>query len=270
MNGGRSHVHKQVILVVEDDPRTRKLLRVTLEAKGYYVLEARDGRAAASIAARGMPGLILQDLVLPDAAGFELLRLLRTLPGGSQVPVVAISGMKPRLQEAFRARAGFDGMLLKPVEPTMLLRVVSQYLPSPVKAPEVVAGEPRVLLVDDNPQQRKLLRLSLKEWGFAGREASNVDEALAILRNESFDAVVCDVLMPDKDGFQMCSSIREEPALASLPVILLSASTPDDEDWSAAGRVGATLLLMGTPGFWGLREALVHALEAAARGAVAD
>jgi DNA-binding response OmpR family regulator len=55
MRRADTHVNKRVVLVIEDDPRTRKLLAVTLEAKGYYVLEARDARTAASIAAHGMP-----------------------------------------------------------------------------------------------------------------------------------------------------------------------------------------------------------------------
>ncbi|HEY8945566.1 MAG TPA: response regulator, partial [Polyangiaceae bacterium] len=78
------------ILIVEDNSVTRKMLRVTLEAEGYGVVEAPDARVALAAARRRMPELVLQDLILPDADGFELTRQLRALPGGDEVPIVAL------------------------------------------------------------------------------------------------------------------------------------------------------------------------------------
>src|SRR5207244_529717 len=75
------------VLVVEDNPATRKMLRVTLATEGYSVAEAGDGRSALAIAEARLPDLVLQDLILPDLDGFELLRRLRALPGGSELPI---------------------------------------------------------------------------------------------------------------------------------------------------------------------------------------
>jgi len=75
---------RQCVLVVDDNPLTRKVVRATLEAGGYVVREAQDGQSALAIMAHHSPAVILQDLLLPDMGGFELVtrqrkdELLRT------------------------------------------------------------------------------------------------------------------------------------------------------------------------------------------------
>jgi len=94
------------ILVVEDNPLTRKMLRITLETDGYSVTEAGDGRSALAALEQGVPALVLQDLILPDMNGFELIRQLRSR-GGSGIPILALSGFLSRVEEARGAEAVF-------------------------------------------------------------------------------------------------------------------------------------------------------------------
>jgi two-component system KDP operon response regulator KdpE len=99
------------ILVVDDEPAIRRLLRITLEAEGYAVLEARSGREAVDQVAAHRPELIILDLGLPDLDGFEVLRLLRERV---QTPIIVES---VREQEADKMRAldsGADDYLTKP------------------------------------------------------------------------------------------------------------------------------------------------------------
>ena len=70
-----------IILIVEDNPVTRKMVRAVLESERYTVLEAGDGQTALDLMARYRPDLVIQDLVLPDIDGFELVQRLRALPG---------------------------------------------------------------------------------------------------------------------------------------------------------------------------------------------
>jgi CheY-like chemotaxis protein len=122
-------------------------------------------------------------------------------------------------------------------------------------------GGMRVLVLDDNFMQRQLLSLHLKEWGFEPMPVATLEDALNTARARRVDAVVCDVLMPKCDGFTCCRQLRAEPALAGRPIVLVSAASADDDDWSAARAAGASAVLMGTPGFWGLREALLRSLS---------
>src|SRR6266849_272930 len=105
------------ILVVEDNPATRKMLRLALATEGYGVVEAADARAALKAAASRLPDLVLQDLILPDMDGLELLRRMRALPAGGELPILALSGFLSRLEEAPTDAGGFTALLVKPIEP---------------------------------------------------------------------------------------------------------------------------------------------------------
>src|ERR1700704_5755232 len=119
------------ILVVEDNPTTRKMLRVALATEGYGVIEAGDGRAALAAAEKTLPELVLQDLILPDMDGLELLRRLRALTGGKELPILALSGFLSRLEEAQADEEGFTALLVKPIEPSRLIEGIRVYLPQP-------------------------------------------------------------------------------------------------------------------------------------------
>jgi PAS domain S-box-containing protein len=244
------------VLVVEDNPLTRKMLRLTLESEGYLVSEAADGRAALAAVEQEKPALVLQDLVLPDMNGFELLRRLRQL-GGQATPIIALTGFLSRIEEARGAEVGFTALLLKPVEPSHLLEFIRPYLPSlPLATPP--AQGCRVLVVDDDQVQLKLTRLHLTQLGFEVMLASSSSEALRNARAQLPDVVLADVLMPDLDGFQLCFQIRKDPALCRLPVILASAWYETAADRELAWRVGANALLRKTPDLQGMPE-VIHA-----------
>mgnify|MGYP000979643049 FL=1 len=99
------------VLVIDDEPPIRKLLRMGLSTQGYAVLEAPNGKTALDLLAEA-PGLIILDLGLPDMAGLDLLRAIRTRNEG--VPIVVLSS---RGDEAGKVRAldlGADDYVTKP------------------------------------------------------------------------------------------------------------------------------------------------------------
>jgi CheY-like chemotaxis protein len=71
------------ILVVEDNPTTRKMFRLVIEGEGFVAIEAGTGASALERMASSAAQLVLMDMVLPDMSGFELAKRLRSLPGGS-------------------------------------------------------------------------------------------------------------------------------------------------------------------------------------------
>ena len=82
-----------------------------------------------------------------------------------------------------------------------------------------------VLIVDDEPTARTLLRLILVRAGYAVVEATNGFEALARLNETAVDLVLLDVMMPGIDGIEVCEKIRADEKTAVVPVLLLSAKT---------------------------------------------
>jgi CheY-like chemotaxis protein len=113
---------------VEDDPASRSELRLLLEDEGFEVTEARDGQTALALAGQNPPDAVVQDLLLPDIPGFELVRALRHLLRGRPVPVVALSAFTERLDEASRSDVGFAACLRKPADLPRLAAVLQRVI----------------------------------------------------------------------------------------------------------------------------------------------
>src|SRR5512132_4303432 len=79
---------------------------------------------------------------------------------------------------------------------------------------------PRVLVVDDEPQFRRALRLVLRANGYEVSEAATGEAALDALAVESFDLLILDLMLPDMDGVEVCRRVRE---WSTLPIVVLSA-----------------------------------------------
>lgn len=231
------------ILVVEDNPVSRKMVRVTLESEGYSVIEAPDARTALALFETAVPDLVLQDLLLPDMDGFELVRRLRALPRGAEVPTVALSGFLSRMEEEQVGAMGFSDFLSKPVEPARLVETVRAHFPAELPAPEDGREGPHVLAADDDPIQLKLMRIRLTLAGFRVSCAFDGQEALEMARQEPPAAVLSDVVMPRLDGFHLCLALRSDPRLARVPVVLVSSSSLEEADACLAQDVGANALI---------------------------
>jgi DNA-binding response OmpR family regulator len=87
----KSMATKSMALVVGDDPATRALETDVLEEGGFSVVQARNGEEALRLAQERRPRVVLLDIALPTASGFDVLRSLRSRPATSEVPVVLIS-----------------------------------------------------------------------------------------------------------------------------------------------------------------------------------
>lgn len=253
------------ILVIEDNPITRKMVRVALHSDGYAVLEAPDGRTALDLMARQTPDLILHDLLLPDMDTFDLVQQLRALPGGGAVPILAVSGFLSKMEQARSLQAGFTDYLFKPVEPSHLLRTVRAYL-RPASAADGKPGRARrVLVADDDLIQGKLLKIHLEQLGFEVVPAADGLEALEKARVCPPDAIISDVLMPHLDGFQLCLAVRQDPRLAGVPLLLTSAVYTEEADRHLAQSVGASAFLLRSSDNREVTEALLACLGRDAR-----
>jgi len=116
------------IMVVDDNSATRRMVKNALVRNGHQVLEAPDGRTARELMAREHPRVVLQDLMLPDADGFELVGELRAL-AGPDVSILAFSGFVSKLDEARASTAGFDDIIPKPISPSRLVPLIEAHLP---------------------------------------------------------------------------------------------------------------------------------------------
>ena len=233
------------ILLVEDNTITRRMFRVALASQGWEVLEAGDGAAALAALEGGLPDLMVLDLTLPDTDGVALLRRVLERPGTAALPVIATSGFLSKLEQARTLGVGFAEHLYKPVDPLRLIEVVRAHL-SAGTGPRPGQGR-RVLVIDDDTMQARLIRLQLEQAGYAVRTAGSGAEGLDLARAAPPAAIVCDVLMPGMDGFRFCVAARREPALSSVPIVLASVAFTEEADRALARSVGASDLVLRGP-----------------------
>lgn len=114
------------ILVVEDHPDSRDLLRQILQSVGARVLLAADGAEALRVATSEPPDLILCDLKMPVMDGFAFLHHLRHTPDVARIPVVAVTALGGEADLQRTWLAGFDGHLTKPIDHDAVVATVDR------------------------------------------------------------------------------------------------------------------------------------------------
>jgi PAS domain S-box-containing protein len=258
-------VRGALILVVDDNATTRKLLRLALQAEGYVVAEAEDGAAALRLAEATTPALVLLDFRLPDIDGPEVAHRLHV--AFPDLPIVGLTGWV-HADESRAFPEEFSDLLVKPVQPSRVVEVVERHLTGALPR-DADAGK-RVLVVDDHAIQRKLAHLALSAAGFAVVTVADGPSALRLAREHPPDVIVCDVLMPGIDGFQLCKAVRADPLLVDIPVVLNSAHFMEDADRALAVRFGATRYVSRSSGYEAVVRATAEALDEPVQGVVAS
>ena len=114
----------ELILIVEDNPKNLKLVRDTLQVKGYQTIEAETGEEGVRLVHERQPALVLMDIQLPGINGVEALKRLRADPVTSSTPVIAITASVMTQDRTRIMAAGFDGFQGKPIRVRELLATV--------------------------------------------------------------------------------------------------------------------------------------------------
>lgn len=120
------HAGSATILVAEDHLDSRDALRALLEAFGYQVVVAVNGRQAVDVALEHAPDLILMDIMMPELDGFEATRELRQNPRTAQIPIIAVTAMEGAHQLALQA--GANDYVRKPIDIRGLVAKVHNWL----------------------------------------------------------------------------------------------------------------------------------------------
>jgi CheY-like chemotaxis protein len=89
--------------------------------------------------------------------------------------------------------------------------------------------ERKVLIVDDEEVIRKFLRIHLSKLGYEVKEASDGEQAIEQIGKDSFDLLICDILMPKKDGWAVIKEVKSDPKTKDIPVIILTAKNEDSD-----------------------------------------
>lgn len=171
---------KPLVLVADDEPQIRRLLKITLEARGYETLFANTGEEALVLAAQHRPDLIILDLGLPDWSGHLILQRLREW---TQTPVVILSALDDEAGKVAALDAGADDYVTKPFRTDELLARLRTALrhaaKTPTDDPVFTAGD----LVVDLATRRvtrsgQTVHLTATEWDLLRLFIRHADKVL--------------------------------------------------------------------------------------------
>jgi two-component system cell cycle response regulator len=252
----RAGMKRVTILVVEDNPITRRSLREALSSAGYLVDEETTGRGALERVAESVPDLVIQSVYLPDMDGVELAQRMRTLPRASRLPIIGVAGFLPKSVGARVLGVHFDDFVGKPIDPDRLVQSVSAQFPSRRTTTPPPAPGRQVILVEAESTQLRLSNIRLTSAGYGVTLASSGAEALERARVHVPDAIVANTFMPAMDGFELCVAVRRDPLLSHIPVILMSSAGVDEPEKDLARRAGATALVERSPDLEQVADAL--------------
>jgi two-component system cell cycle response regulator DivK len=118
----------ELILIVEDHEKNRRLVRDVLQATGYRTLETETAEDGLRLARESQPALILMDIQLPGMSGIEAFRQLRTDPATRAIPVIAVTASAMTHSRQQILAAGFDGYQSKPIAVRAFLEAVRAML----------------------------------------------------------------------------------------------------------------------------------------------
>ncbi len=216
------------VLVVEDNEKNMKLVRVLLQMGDYRVLEASDAEAGIDMAREESPDLILMDIQLPGMDGLAATTMIKADPQLQEIPVVALTSYAMEVDKMSAMDAGCDGYLTKPIDTKHFLDVIDTYLP-PVGGDRPVAHKTppnnmvRILIVDDDPKNLKLMRGLLARDNYELSTAADGATALAQVEQNPPDLILLDVIMPGMDGYEVTRRLKAGAATKTIPIILVTA-----------------------------------------------
>jgi len=138
------------ILIVEDDPDIRELLRFNLEKAGYTLFLAEDGEKALTLARKHSPDIILLDLMLPGVDGLEVCRTLKKDPELQRIPVIMVTAKGEELDRVVGLELGADDYVVKPFSLREVVLRIRKILDRGERqtAPSILKADPLVLDLD--------------------------------------------------------------------------------------------------------------------------
>jgi signal transduction histidine kinase/DNA-binding response OmpR family regulator/HAMP domain-containing protein len=200
------------VLVIDDDVTARELIANHLRDEGFSVVTANSGRDGLKRAEELHPIAITLDVLMPDLDGWTVLAALRGNPELADIPVVMATITD---QHRKGMALGAAGYLTKPIDRNQLIALLRPF--------QARVRRTRVLLVEDDPAQRMSIRSVLEPQQWRVTEADNGRVALDLLAKEIPDIILIDLMMPEMDGFQLITALRERPDWRRVPVIVITA-----------------------------------------------
>ena len=209
---------ENAILAIDDEPSVADLLSRSLARYGFRVYPAYTGEEGIRLARKLRPLAITLDVMMPGMDGWTVLSVLKADHELRDIPVVMLTiGDNQNLGYTL----GATDYLSKPIDRERLVSVLMRYRSSESAS---------ALVVEDDADSRELLRRALSGEGWKVRTAENGRAALDAIAEQRPGVILLDLMMPEMDGFEFVSALRQQPEGRNIPIVVITAKelTTDD------------------------------------------
>jgi hypothetical protein len=225
----------RVVLIVEDDANFAHILLDLARDKGYKGIVGHDGEVGLQLAHAYRPDAITLDIDMPGIDGWAVLDRLKHHPDTRHIPVHIITGIRERQQGL---KAGAIAYLEKPVTKEALddsFNRISHFIDQQVK---------RLLVVEDDDVQRAAMIDLIAHEDVEITAVATAEEALRDLAQTHYDCMVLDLgLQGRQDGFQLLETVKGDPAMRELPIIIYTGKELSQEEETRLRRFADTIII---------------------------
>jgi len=219
------------VLVIDDEQSLADSLAQILTMSGYGVASCYDGNSAIACAAAFRPDIVVSDYWMFPLNGIRTCTTIKALLPGCRIVILSAHTLPHDAEPP-----GTWGYLFlqKPIHPSELLAALHGEVIHPEGQQHL-----RVLNVDDIEAHRYSVSRLFQRAGFDVTEASTGQEALSRAVETQPDLILLDIHLPDRNGFEVCQSLRKHPATARITIIHVTSSATDEDSRTFSRRSGA-------------------------------
>lgn len=234
-----SESEKRSILIIDDDKTIRKLISHHLKLNNYIPFEAENSYQAFDILKDKSIDLVLSDVTMEGMDGFEFCKKVRENENHRFLPFIFVTAKNTLEDKSKAVESGGDDIITKPFDiKELILKIQALIRRSDIYRTYGIRKSlnksfdevtPKILFVDDDTSMAKLFKYNLEKAGYDCVVASSVDEAMDLIKVQTPDVIVSDIMMPKIDGFEFRKMILDIPSLKDIPFIFLTAKGSEED-----------------------------------------
>jgi signal transduction histidine kinase/DNA-binding response OmpR family regulator len=234
-NRGAKTANGPCVLVIDDDTNVHRLIERTLKDENYSLRFASTGAEGLRLARELRPAAITLDVMMPETDGWSVLSALKADPELARIPVIMVTIVGDK---ELGFALGASEYLIKPIDRNQLILVLKRYLKDQPQ------GE--VLIVEDDPNLREMLRRTLEAEKWRVAEAEHGEIALEKLKAHRPAVILLDLMMPIMDGFELLAELHRNDEWRKIPVVVITAMDLSPEDRNRLAGLTQRIVEKGT------------------------
>jgi CheY-like chemotaxis protein/signal transduction histidine kinase len=226
----------KILLIVEDDVHFARILQKQSNNIGFKTLVATRGADGLALAEAHLPSAVILDIKLPDIDGRKVLDALKRNADTRHIPVHMMSASNFTKDILERGAIGFTSKPVTPEQLALSFNKIEAFVQREMK---------ELLIVEDDDNLRKSIRILIGDKGINITEAKSGKETLDLLKEKTFDCMVLDLGLPDMTGFDLLKKIEKNKKLVTPPVIVYTGREISKEENEELAKYAKSIIIKG-------------------------